>query len=99
MGKILNNEEIDNYNKNGFFFPLRVMSEEEASYYRDKLEEYEENLGKPISGNERHKAHLLFTWIDTLVRHPLILDAIETIENRVGVLTRKLWAREKIFPN
>ncbi|PPR31038.1 MAG: hypothetical protein CFH32_00366 [Alphaproteobacteria bacterium MarineAlpha9_Bin2] len=79
MGKILNNEEIDNYNKNGFFFPLRVMSEEEASYYRDKLEEYEENLGKPISGNERHKAHLLFTWIDTLVRHPLILDAIEDI--------------------
>ena len=79
MGKILKNNERDYYKKNGFFFPLRVMSKKKAKYYREKLEEYEKNLGQPISGNERHKAHLLFTWIDALVRNPLILDAVEDI--------------------
>lgn len=78
MGKILANKEIENYHKNGFFFPVRVMSPIDANFYRRKLEKYEGSQG-PLSGNDRHKTHLLFTWIDSLVRHPQILDAVEDI--------------------
>jgi Phytanoyl-CoA dioxygenase (PhyH) len=35
--------------------------------------------GAPLQGNWRHKAHLLFTWVDELVHHPRILDAAEDV--------------------
>ena len=35
--------------------------------------------GEPLQGNMRHKAHLLFTWVDALVHHPKILDSVESI--------------------
>jgi ectoine hydroxylase-related dioxygenase (phytanoyl-CoA dioxygenase family) len=30
----------------------------------------------------RHKSHLLFTWLDELIRHPAILDAVEDVIGR-----------------
>ena len=35
--------------------------------------------GAPLQGNWRHKAHLLFTWVDELVHHPKIVDAAEDV--------------------
>ena len=32
-----------------------------------------------LAGPLRHKSHLLFTWLNDLVRHPRILDAVEDI--------------------
>ena len=58
MGKILTNKEVENYHKNGFFFPVRVMSPKNANFYRRKLEEYEGSQG-PLSGNDRHK-HIFY---------------------------------------
>ena len=35
--------------------------------------------GGPLGGELRHKGHLLFTWLDELIRHPRILDAVEDV--------------------
>jgi len=32
-----------------------------------------------LAGKLRHKSHLLFTWLNDLIRHPRILDAVEDI--------------------
>ena len=77
--RILSPEAVDGYRRDGFHFPVRVLSEGEAREYRRRLENFEAIEGKPLAGALRHKSHLLFTWLNDLVRHPKILDAVEDI--------------------
>lgn len=79
MAKRLSVGEIQNYRRDGFHFPLRVMSAAEARSFRDRLEMHERATGAPIAGNMRHKVHLLFTWANDLARHPAVLDAVEDV--------------------
>lgn len=79
MPKSLTDVQVARYRRDGFHFPLPVFSAAEAGTYRDRLEAQERALGGPLSGNMRHKVHLLFTWANELTRHPSILDAIEDI--------------------
>jgi non-heme Fe2+,alpha-ketoglutarate-dependent halogenase len=77
--KTLSPEAVAQYRRDGFYFPLRVLSPEEAAGYRARLEAVEGERGGPLGGELRHKGHLLFTWLDELIRHPRILDAVEDI--------------------
>lgn len=77
MPKILSSEAVQRYQRDGYYFPVPVLSREEAAHYRRCLEQHEARTGAPLQGNWRHKMHLLFTWADELVHHPKILDAIE----------------------
>jgi non-haem Fe2+, alpha-ketoglutarate-dependent halogenase len=79
MSKVLTAEEVARYRRDGFHFPVRVLSTAEARSYRDRLEENERKLGGPLSGNMRQKPHLLFTWANELAHHPAILDAVEDV--------------------
>ena len=79
MAKRLSREAVDQYRSEGFHFPVRVLSAEQARIYRDRLEEQERALGGPLTGSMRHKVHLLFTWANELARHPAILDAVEDV--------------------
>ena len=79
MPKLLSQDAIEAYNRDGLHFPIPVMSREEAQSYRDELETYEGTTGAPIQGAYRHKVHLLFTWADRLIRHPKVLDAVEDV--------------------
>jgi hypothetical protein len=45
---------------------------------RDKLETFKAAAGT-MKGAVRHKPHLLFTWLNDLIRHPRILDAVGDI--------------------
>mgnify|MGYP001364160753 CR=1 FL=1 len=75
--KLLNAEETSSYREEGFFLPINILNETQVEHYRDKLESFETKSGKAIQGSHRSNSHLLFTWIDELVRHPAILDAVE----------------------
>lgn len=77
MSKLLPRESVERYRRDGFFFPIQVLSPVEARQYRARLEAVEREQGGERSGGLRHKSHLLFTWLDTLVRRPAILDAVE----------------------
>jgi non-haem Fe2+, alpha-ketoglutarate-dependent halogenase len=79
MTRRLTTDEIARYRNDGFHFPVRVMSSEDAGAYRRRLEDHERATGAPIAGNMRHKVHLLFTWANDLARHPAILDAVEDL--------------------
>ena len=79
MNKVLSTEAVAQYHRDGFYFPVPVLSREEAAEYRRHLEQHEVQAGQPLQGNWRHKTHLLFTWADALVHHPKILDAVEDV--------------------
>jgi chlorinating enzyme len=79
MPKRLTEREVARYRRDGFHFPVRVLSTDQARRYRDRLEAQERRLGGPLAGDRRHKVHLLFTWANELARHPVILDAVEDV--------------------
>ena len=77
--KTLSPAAVAQYRRDGFDFLPRVLSPEEAAGYRARLEAVERERGGPLGGALRHKGHLLFTWLDELIRHPRVLDAVEDI--------------------
>jgi len=77
--KILTQQQIDTFWKDGCLFPIRVMSEEKALEIRERLEAFEKSTGGPLKGDLRHKSHLLFSWLGDLVRQEKIVDAIEDL--------------------
>jgi hypothetical protein len=79
MPKILTQQQIDTYWRDGCVFPIRVMSAEAAAEMRGRLEEFERKAGGPLKGDLRHKSHLLFTWLADLVRFDPVVDAIEDL--------------------
>lgn len=79
MPKILTQEQVDAYWRDGCIFPIRVMSAGEAAELRKRLETFEAEAGGPLKGDLRHKSHLLFSWLGDLVRQTKIVDAIEDL--------------------
>lgn len=77
--KLLSPDAVAQYRRDGFYFPVRAMTEDEAVAIRRKLEAHEAKSGGPLAGSMRHKPHLLFTWLWDLVHHPRILDAVEDV--------------------
>ena len=79
MPKILTSEQRDQYRQQGYVFPIRVMDETRAADYRALLEEFEAEQGAPVSGALRNKSHLLFLWVDEMMRNDRILDTVEDL--------------------
>jgi len=79
MPKLLSQEQVDAYGRDGYVSPIRVMDEGRANALRARLEAAEAAQGGGLSGPLRHKPHLLYTWLDELVRDARILDAVEDV--------------------
>ena len=79
MTKLLSESEVTTYRERGYHFPVDALSESEVAGFRKKLEDYEAETGGPIKGEMRHRSHVLFTWINEMIRHPKILDAMEDL--------------------
>ncbi|MBT8003883.1 MAG: phytanoyl-CoA dioxygenase family protein [Rhodospirillales bacterium] len=78
----LNKEQINSYRSNGYLYPCDALSSEEVAAYRQGLAQTEDHLGAPlmdVDGKYRHNMHLLCKWMDELVRHPAILDTVESL--------------------
>ncbi|MDH3689531.1 MAG: phytanoyl-CoA dioxygenase family protein, partial [Gammaproteobacteria bacterium] len=79
MGKLLTDQQISGYRRHGYVAPVSVLSAALASEYLARLEQFETADGRKLDGIELHKSYLIFTWLDELVRHPKILDAVEDL--------------------
>ena len=79
MPKMLSKDQVTAYRERGYHFPIEALSASEVAGFRRKLEDYEAGSGGPIKAEMRHRSHVLFTWIDQMVRHPRILDAMEDL--------------------
>ena len=79
MGKVLSDVDIARYRRDGFLFPIDAFSPEAARGFRDRLEDFERRDGRRFGKGHNFKPHLLFPWVDALVRHPAVLDPVEDL--------------------
>ncbi len=79
MSGRLSQDQVRCYQQDGILFPLDVMTPEEATGLLRRLEANEAAHGGSLSGRVGQKPHLLYPWMDQLVRHPAILDAVEDV--------------------
>jgi ectoine hydroxylase-related dioxygenase (phytanoyl-CoA dioxygenase family) len=79
MGRKLTDAQLERYQRDGFVYPLDAFSAEEARRYRRAMEQFEAAQGAELTKGHNFKPHLLFTWVDEIVHHPAILDAVEDV--------------------
>ena len=79
MPKRLTHSQVDRYREDGFCFPVDVMTPAEAEGFRVRLEEAEGRYPEALGATARNNAHLAFTFMDEIVHHPAILDAVEDL--------------------
>ena len=82
MPASLSPAQVAQYQRDGFLFPVDCLTPDEVRHYRTHLEAFERKQGDTfgkLPDLVRSKSHLLFTWMDELVRHPKVLDAVESI--------------------
>ncbi len=82
--KLLTEDAVRHYKTEGYYFPQRVMPAEDAGWYRREVERTTAATPNPAEAlkgtiSYRVKPYLLFEWAADLVRHPVILDAVEDL--------------------
>ena len=95
MPKLLTPGQVRQYEEEGATYPIRVMPPELAQHYLAQLERGEAEHGAPFRKVLRTKAHLALKWVDEVVHHPAVLDAVEDIigpDIRLYNLT--LWIKD-----
>lgn len=75
MPKILTPEQIRNFEHDGYLAPLPVVAPAEMRALRGKLEAFEREHADAV-GKLEQNPHLLFRWLDGLIRSPRLLDAL-----------------------
>ena len=72
----LTTQQLDQYEREGIVFPVRVLSATEADAYRSALRLLTENNGQRAV-KRLECLHLFFDWAYRLATHPALLDAVE----------------------
>ena len=79
MTKTLTQQELEHFRSEGYLFPQRAISEDEASDCLSQLEAYEAKLGHEAQNHVRFKFHLVFNWALKIAQSEAILDAVEDL--------------------
>ena len=100
MTAVLTPEQIEQFNTEGYVTPVRIMDAAEAGTLRCKLEATEAARGGKLAPTERSKAHMLFKWLDDLIRDPRVLDPIEQlIGPNILCWNTLFWIKEAQSPS
>ena len=91
-------ELVRRYERDGFLFPLEILTPEEAGYYRKKYDEYVSRYGGPGQGDERRvrgnkvfRLHLVAPWAASLVRNSKLVAAVKAVLNCSSLL---VWSSD-----
>ena len=79
MPKVLSQEEIAGYRRDGFISPVRVLPANGAAACRLELEAMEEAVGGALRGLVRTKFYLRYPWAYRVATDPKILDLVEDL--------------------
>lgn len=79
MSKLLSDEQIREYQQDGLVFPIPVLSAAEVESARASLEELTAALGGHAEIARLRHLQLFHRWVQDLVLHPLVLDAVEDV--------------------
>ena len=79
---MLSQQQVEQYRYDGYLFPFPALSAAELAECNAGLARYERWLGKPVNQADRRwrsAGYVMLPWLDGLVRHPQILDAVEDL--------------------
>lgn len=94
MARCLSAGQIEQYAARGYVSPLVAFTPEEAAGHRARLEAMERSEGG-ITHDRARKMHLYLRWVDGIVHHPRILDAVEDLIGPDILLYHlTLWLKE-----
>jgi len=79
MLKALTAEQVQHFKEFGYVAPVRVMSVAQALELRERLEDFEHGNDKLRKKALNVKSHLLFSWLNDLVRKRELVDAIDDL--------------------
>ncbi|MGV7243535.1 phytanoyl-CoA dioxygenase family protein [uncultured Caballeronia sp.] len=79
MLKALTAEQVQHFKEFGYVAPVRVMSVAQALELRERLEDFEHGNDKLRKKALNVKSHLLFSWLNDLVRKREVVDAIDDL--------------------
>jgi non-heme Fe2+,alpha-ketoglutarate-dependent halogenase len=75
---MLSRHQLNQYDRNGIVFPIRVFSADEVTLFRGALESIADNCGEG-SLKRFDSLHLFFDWAHRLVTHDALLNAVEDV--------------------
>jgi non-heme Fe2+,alpha-ketoglutarate-dependent halogenase len=91
---------IEQYERDGYYCPLKAMPATDARAYLQRLEAVEAERGRGLDRVVRAKCHLLLTWADDLIRTPAILDVVEDlIGHDILCWSSQLFAKDANTPD
>ena len=79
---MLSAEQVERYRWDGCLFPLPALSADELRECNAGLARFEAWLGMPLTAADkkwRSAGYVFLPWVAALVRHPRILDAVESV--------------------
>jgi non-haem Fe2+, alpha-ketoglutarate-dependent halogenase len=79
QAKALTAAQVAQYREQGFLSPVPALSAQEAHDARMQVEAVEAANGGTWPRAQSLKSHLIYTFLDRIVHHPKILDAVEDI--------------------
>ena len=95
MSVTLTAEQIEQYETDGYLTPIQMLPEAETVALRAKLEAFEAKQGGKLEPIQRSKSHLLFKWLDDLIRDPRVLDPIaQLIGPNIFCWNTLFWIKE-----
>jgi non-heme Fe2+,alpha-ketoglutarate-dependent halogenase len=72
----LSREQLNQYDRDGIVFPIKVFSSDEVAFFRRELETIVNNSG---SLKRLDNLHLFFDWAHRLVTHEALLNVIQEV--------------------
>ena len=78
----LTEEQIKQYDKEGYIAPINAFSREQALLVRKEIEFIEKQMPNEIDKSGRYNVHLISPKLDAIVHNSKILDSVEKIIGR-----------------
>ncbi|HEX8843172.1 MAG TPA: phytanoyl-CoA dioxygenase family protein [Pyrinomonadaceae bacterium] len=78
MTTSLSRQQLDQYDRDGILFPIKVFSADEVSLFRSAFESIANNCGEG-SLKRFDSLHLFFDWAYQLITHDALLNAVEDV--------------------
>jgi len=79
MGKRLNQDQVLAFHRDGFVFPVDVLSQAEVASITERLAAAEARDATAVAGENRNNAHLAYAFFDEIVHHTNVADAVEDL--------------------
>ena len=78
------------YDSHGFVGPIEILSRDEANHALQAFHEWTESLtDQQVKGDLRFKMHLFLPFVNRIVRHPKLVEAVQQVLQTKHVL---LWS-------